>query len=99
MMHFTTSADAGGVLIGTDDFQYLCKNGMGDGGVDVFVLDNTKHVPKNAKYASMISGTGIRVYHYDCCSKSEFTEIPDGRYNLYYYEGTVYLVFVDNDLF
>lgn len=81
MKKFTTMSDAGGLKVGTKDFNIIIPNGYGDGDTLVRVLEESEKAPSTARFFTSIEGENINVYAYDCGQEVETT--LSGRYGVY----------------
>lgn len=88
------NSDAGGIKVGTDNFSIIIPNGSGD-GITRFAILNEDEINKTVfEYFTLLEGTEINVYEYDCGDKVLCT--LRGRYGSYYSDGFIVLVKYNN---
>lgn len=85
-----TSADVGGLLIGTENFAVRLPNGMGDGEIVYDVIDGRFDV-RLLDYVATISGDAIPIYASDLMefNHNEIVETLSGKFMVYSYDGIV----------
>lgn len=90
IVSFYTFSDAGGVLVGNEDFSVVVPNGRGDGRTKVFI---GKEIPDGLDFFGCVKGT-FNIYNYDCLSEEDLDKNIEckleGRYGVYYGYGGVY---------
>lgn len=89
---FYASSDAGGVVIGNDDFFVLVPNGEGDGDTRVILADGDMPdgLSHALNYFTQVHGK-FNIYRYDCGDSSDDNVLVTvvGKIKIYFYEGTV----------
>ena len=88
-----TTADVGGLLIGTVDFSVRLPNGIGDGEVVYDVIESGINL-QLLNYVATISGEAIPIYYSDMMDfkHNDIVETISGRFMVYSYEGIVVFV-------
>lgn len=90
-----TESDAGALKLGTNVFTINIPNGHGDGTTRYAVLEKSEfYADTIMNYFTTINGT-FNVYSYDCGEAVE--EELTGKFQIYYYEGLVALVKIEED--
>lgn len=85
-----TMSDAGALKIGNESFSVLVNNGFGDGVTRYAILDkNEFYAGDLMNYFTIIKGK-VNIYSYDC--GDDVAEEIEGCYQIYYYEGLIALV-------
>lgn len=86
---FVIDSEIGSVLVGTKDFRVLIPNGYGDGEtlIKVGTKEDFKNI--NKEFWTVLDGK-FNVYENDCNNDSDIIITLEGRYFIYYYDGTVY---------
>lgn len=79
---FYTSSDAGGVKIGNDSFSVIIPNGYGDTDKNIVAVIDDNSLNKTAfDFWSVVEGTNISIYEYDCGNDTVAT--LSGEYGVY----------------
>lgn len=90
-----TFSDAGALKIGTKDFTLLIPNGYGDGETRYAVLEKSEYYANTIMHFFTTINGKFNVYSHDC--GEEITEELTGKFQIYYYEGLVALVKIEED--
>lgn len=93
MKQFTYSCDGGSLRIGNGLCWVNLPNNIGDGGYNVFVLDEGEKIPQTGKSAMRSEGDYLvfvgtcdgetEIYAYDCDYYGGRTCKLEGRYGIY----------------
>ena len=86
---FKTISDAGGLKIGTDEFNTVVPNGRGDGETRcaVFQSDDKSFNADMMNYYTTFNGRFYNIYAYDC--GDAVAMLVNGKCSVYYYDGFV----------
>lgn len=88
---FKTDSDAGGVLVGNEEFNLIVPNGYGDGTTRIAVFHrDDKFDASLMKYFVGLNGK-FNIYSHDC-SFDLIEETLEGEFAVYYYDGLVAFV-------
>ena len=89
---FKTVSDAGGLLVGDENFNLIIPNGAGDGTTRVAVFDDPDDFNGDLMtFFTQITGE-FGIYGYDCNRSCEPIKKITGRYSAYFYSGLIALV-------
>lgn len=85
-----TISDTGALKIGNENFNVLINDSFGDGVTRYAILNKDEFYAGNLmNYFSIIKGK-FNIYSYDC--SDDIKEKLEGSYHIYYYEGLIALV-------
>lgn len=86
-----TMSDAGGLLIGNEEFRFVIPNGVGDGGTYYAVLERNEFNSNMMNFITSCEGE-FNIYNYDCDVRDGISETIEGRFGIYNYKGLIVFV-------
>lgn len=91
MKNFTYIADAGSLMLGTEQFKAHYDNGYGDGEFTITINETGETEINNVtwKFVDCVEGT-FNIYDYDCSGASPLITLT-GRYGIYNNHGDMLL--------